>query len=300
MSTYRFTLEPYSGKNSRFTCPSCKRNYQFTRYIDTVKKTYVSVEVGICNRVVKCGYHYSPKQYFNNQVSTQPVTAYLPSKILVKPVNQKVDYISPVTLKKSMNSAFRNNFVTYLNSIIDSKKVKQLIKAYNIGTYNNSGNGSTIFWQVDTQSKIRTGKIITYSMTTGKRSKKLYPQTNWVHSIMNFNSFNLKQCLFGEHLLKHYPNKPVAIVESEKTAIIATAKLPDFIWMATGSINEFKSSKLNVLKGCRIVAFPDLGAYDYWLKKASGLDFQIEVSDYLEKCSTTDQKKQGLDIADFL
>ena len=93
---------------------------------------------------------------------------------------------------------------------------------------------------------------------------------------------------------------PIAIVESEKTAIIAQAKMPDYLWMTTGSCNEFKPSKLNVLRGRRVVAFPDLGAYDYWLKKASLIDFPIEVSNYLEKNATEAQRKEGLDIADFL
>lgn len=93
---------------------------------------------------------------------------------------------------------------------------------------------------------------------------------------------------------------PVAIVESEKTAIIAQAKMPDFLWIATGSLNEFKPSKLDVLKGRRVVAFPDLGAYDYWLKKAATINFPIEVSNYLEKNATETQRKEGLDIADFL
>ena len=76
--------------------------------------------------------------------------------------------------------------------------------------------------------------------------------------------------------------------------------MPDYLWMSTGSLNEFKPSKLNVLKGRRVVAFPDLGAYDYWLKKAAMIDFPIEVSNYLEKNATEVQRKEGLDIADFL
>lgn len=37
----------------------------------------------------------------------------------------------------------------------------------------------------------------------------------------------MKQCLFGEHLLLQYPTKPVAIVESEKSALIASHFMPD-------------------------------------------------------------------------
>lgn len=298
--SFLYILEPYSGKKSRFACPSCKRNHQFTRYINTQTGSYLAPHVGICNHMNRCGYHFPPKQYLRNNSIKQTCSAYLPCTVLSKPVKQVVDYINPVIMKKSMNNSIKNNLVIYLKSIIDSSMVMELINLYNIGTYNNDNKSTTIFWQVDYQGHIRTGKLITYNATTGKRIKKSYPPASWVHSVMHPSGFNLKQCLFGEHLLRHSPNKPVAIVESEKTAIIASAKIPDFLWLATGSINEFKPSKLNILKGRRVIAFPDLGAYDYWFKKASMLHFNIEVSNYLENHSTQEQKKQGLDIADFL
>lgn len=114
------------------------------------------------------------------------------------------------------------------------------------------------------------------------------------------DQFNLHQCLFGEHLLTENPAAPVALVESEKTAIIAQGKIPDYIWLATGSLNEFKRSKLEILKNRIVVAFPDLGAYGIWKKKASEMVFHISVSDFLEKSATDEQKKLGLDIADFI
>ena len=76
--------------------------------------------------------------------------------------------------------------------------------------------------------------------------------------------------------------------------------MPEYLWLATGSLNEFKASKLEVLRNRRVVAFPDLGAYKRWLDKTSVIDFPIEVSDYLEKNATTEQRNDGLDIGDFL
>ncbi len=139
-----------------------------------------------------------------------------------------------------------------------------------------------------------------YNPITGSRQKKPYVATNWIHSLHCKKDFNLKQCFFGEHLLKEDLNAPVAIVESEKIAIIAQASMLEFLWLATGSLNEFKASKLEVLKNRKVVAFPDLGAYDYWHKKAATLGFPIQISDYLEKNSIIEQKNKGLDIADFL
>lgn len=54
--------------------------------------------------------------------------------------------------------------------------------------------------------------------------------------------FNLKQCLYGEHLLKD-KTKPIAVGESEKTAVIASAYLPQFIWVATSGASELSIEK---------------------------------------------------------
>ena len=67
MSNYRYQLERYRGRGSRYTCPQCGRKQSFTRYIDTHNNNiYISDNVGKCNRLDKCGYHYTPKQYFTD------------------------------------------------------------------------------------------------------------------------------------------------------------------------------------------------------------------------------------------
>ena len=66
-SNYRYQLERYRGRGTRYTCPQCGRKYTFTRYIDTENNNqYISDNVGKCNRLDKCGYHYTPKQYFTD------------------------------------------------------------------------------------------------------------------------------------------------------------------------------------------------------------------------------------------
>lgn len=46
--------------------------------------------------------------------------------------------------------------------------------------------------------------------------------------------WKLTQCLFGEHLLQDKVNANVALVESEKTAVICFLLLPEYIRLATG------------------------------------------------------------------
>ena len=63
---YRYQLDRYRGRSTRYVCPQCHRKGTFTRYIDTYNNIYISENVGKCNRIDKCGYHYTPKQYYTD------------------------------------------------------------------------------------------------------------------------------------------------------------------------------------------------------------------------------------------
>ncbi|TWJ00018.1 hypothetical protein JN11_02433 [Mucilaginibacter frigoritolerans] len=131
------------------------------------------------------------------------------------------------------------------------------------------------------------------------------PSMDYGPSTMNsppltMNSFQLKQCLFGEHLLKEEPGKPVAIVESEKSAIIASVYLPHFVWLAAGSLSNLSAEKCAVLKGRNVTLFPDLNAFNKWQLKAKELKLNFKVSALLEDGATEAERTAGLDVADYL
>ena len=153
---------------------------------------------------------------------------------------------------------------------------------------------------MDNTGNIRSGKIMNYDTSTGKRQKNKdgKPLIHWVHSILKKPNYILKQCLYGLHLLNDNI-KQVAIVESEKTAIIMSIESPNYTWMSTGTISGLKYEYLAPLKGTTIIAFPDKGGYAQWQKTAEKLNdkgFEIEVSQLLEN------KKylKGWDLVDVL
>ena len=126
--------------------------------------------------------------------------------------------------------------------------------------------------------KVRTGKIMQYNPETGRRLKHESGAIDWVHNKLKksgklLEDFNLQQCFFGEHLLTIYPNKPVAIVESEKSALIASCIFPDLIWLAAGNLNGLSVEKCQVLKGPVVILYSDLGAFEKWNEKAKKLNF---------------------------
>ena len=98
--------------------------------------------------------------------------------------------------------------------------------------------------------------------------------------------------------------KPVAIVESEKTAHVAAHFIPDFIWLATGGIHGcFNGEAMQVLDGREVILFPDLKATEEWRQRLPMLESfcrRATCSDMLERIATGAQREAGLDIADFL
>ena len=154
--------------------------------------------------------------------------------------------------------------------------------------------------------RCRGGKIIPYNLETGHRIKDdHFPPVMWVHTDLKVAhllppEWKLAQCLFGEHLLQDKVNANVALVESEKTAVICSLLLPEYIWLATGGKSQF-NDRLMVLKGRKVTAFPDIDGYDEWRKKAKNYPMlDITISDILERNATPDQRERQVDIADLL
>ena len=218
-----------------------------------------------------------------------------------EPMRNKVTYCNKDIFIKSLSHYDKNNFVKYLHSLFGEKKTKELIKKYNVGT-SKHWDGATVFWQQDKDKNVRTGKIILYDANSGKRIKEPFNHISWVHSVLKRNNFNLNQCFFGEHLLNEHKN--IAIVESEKTAIISSAYLPQFNWLATGGLSMLTAEKCSVLLGKTVVLYPDVDAHEKWIEKAKEIEKQIHVkfivSDILVKKATPKELSGKCDIADFL
>lgn len=140
-----------------------------------------------------------------------------------------------------------------------------------------------------------------YKSDSGKRVKAPKNYISWVHNVKKIQNYELRQCFFGEHLLNNN-SKAVAIVESEKTAIIASVYLPQYIWLATGGINMLNEEKCSVLKGRKVFFFPDNGAFQMWSQIISKFSFYntFIVSDFLEKQELSSEYSIGFDLADYL
>jgi hypothetical protein len=218
-------------------------------------------------------------------------------------ITVKSDYsVVPFELfKESLSNFEKNNLITYISKTFGSEIARNLISKYYIGT-SNYWNGATIFWQIDELSQIRAGKIILYNPSIGKRIKEPFSHVNWIHNISNLTNFKLNQCFFGEHLLAHN-NLPVAIVESEKTALIASICLPKFIWLAVGGINNLSEERFKILKGRNVILYPDVKGLHKWNDKIKTIKpyvSNLKVSNLIEHEANLYERMNGFDLADYL
>ncbi|SDB80939.1 DUF6371 domain-containing protein [Williamwhitmania taraxaci] len=306
-----FTLEKYSGKKSRFTCPKCNRAGEFTRYVHPETGERLPPYVGICNRKDKCGYAYSNGDYIRENPgahANERITSALPKPVIPP------SFMNWALLSKSMSHYPENNLYLFLCNLVGMKEAEAILAKYYVGTSKHWA-GASVYWQVDLQSNVRSGKVMLYNSETGKRQHK---KQTWVHAVMGLKGFNLSQCLFGEHLLGLEENreKGVAIVESEKTAIIASRFIDSVVWLATGGLELLNPAtnpaKFKPLIGRQVILYPDLSlpnsfngdtAFKSWTRKAEFLRFmgvKVTVSELLENVATDEERENGFDIADYL
>ena len=65
----------------------------------------------------------------------------------------------------------------------------------------------------------------------------------------------------------------------------------------------FKEECKREMKNRSVILCPDLGATETWkgkIKLLSSICSRVVISEKLEQCATEEQRKSGLDIADFL
>lgn len=314
-------LQPYTGRDSRVTCPNCKKPHSFTLYLDGETGQPIAPTVGKCNHENSCGYHYTPKRYFidnpemsKNRIKPIWFNQFKPIEP-IKPI-KPIGYIPDDYVKKSLST--ESDFVQFLKRLFENsnglnQSIDEVCNMYRLGA---TKDRRVIFWQIDFEGKVRTGKIMAYNPETGKRVHDQSGAIDWVHNKLKRtgelpDDFNLAQCYFGEHLLPMYPDRAVGVVESEKTAVIASLLKPEFVWLAAGNLNGLTIEKSKVLRGRSVILFPDLGKklptrpipFELWKGKAAEIKraygCKVIVSDLLERTATDEARESGLDVADY-
>lgn len=257
MKDYKWILRKGSRKDR---CPQCGK-MRFVPYVlasdPTVK---AGPEYGRCDREQSCGYF----RYPGGEVRTDSDREYAPEPPK-EPILLPAGYVERDWVNGN-NSLLR----AYIGLV--GNKLLMVMERYHCGT---GKHGECIYYQYDGDN-VRTAKAILYG-TDGHRIKVEDGglPVRWLHKSPLIRQYTagkeLRQCLFGLHLLSQYPNKKVYLVEAEKTAVMmaATDNGRGRLWIACGGSQMLKGAiDLSPLKGRDVTLIPDDGQYWNWRRTA--------------------------------
>lgn len=255
MKAYKWQLRKGSRKE---ICPNCGQK-RFVPYVLTSDGvTLAGAEFGRCDREQNCGYQRYP--------DGERYTVAEPQKIQPR---TRLEYVGDLHVSTD------SNLFEWACGLLGLSDAVLAWSDYNVGCI----TGRVIWWQIDREGVVRAGKVMSYR-PDGHRDKSDQWGVTWSHKHPQlkhlFNGEELQQCLFGEHLLKSNPNKPVALVESEKTAVIMSRLIPEYVWLATGGSQGIKSNeRLVPLVGRKVLLVPDNGQYYAWKRAAEQYGWDI-------------------------
>tara|TARA_Y100000385_G_scaffold278503_1_gene326834 strand:- start:19 stop:861 length:843 start_codon:yes stop_codon:yes gene_type:complete len=224
-----------------------------------------------------------------------PDTNYFPdfSRIEKKKANPK--YIEKDYLKSLLynHKEDNNNFVYFLDSKLGVYPTHNILKDYLLGT-SKRNDAAVVFPYIDAYNNIISLKVMQYEKQTGKRKGIIY---------YNSPEERYPICFFGEHLISQY-DKPIGIVESEKTACLMSYFIPYYTWLACGGSNGLKANKFDAFKYRTVHLFPDEGKFIEWSKKLIELEdlnplVKFDISKECELWHQENLISKGDDIADY-
>lgn len=220
--------------------------------------------------------------------------------------------VLPTKYVNSRRDLTDDNFVKFLLALpwdgAARSRIDAVLEAYRVG---HSKYGHTIWWQIDEDYQVRTGKMMLYK-TDGHRDKVTVHNFDWIHKslerngLVDLNKYEMRQCYFGQHLLKVFPKADINIVESEKTAVIMSIAYgcPEHqIWVACGGLTLITQERLEpfIKNGRYITLFPDRDGRERWKDKLDTIDYKkLRYNDEFVTKYWLPEDGEKADIADII
>lgn len=274
---------PYSYEKppkKKGTCFNCGHKGKFRFYEDRNSNRIESA--GRCERINECGYHIKPNQeQLKGMLSQEFTPKEKPQVQIIYPDKELLAKIEGFA--KDHSSNFHKMCLGHLQ--IPTSHLEK----WGVGT----DNDFTVFIHRNQENRIANYKYFKY-LVTSKRDKEV-------------DSFSLKQPkdksskysipLYGEQLLDAEKFKTVCVVESEKSAVIASWFYPHFDFVACGAANGLTAEKLSVLFGRKIYWLSDAdkaGRENSSLRNLKAYEQNFELVDLFP------EREDGFDLADAI
>lgn len=283
---YRYRLEKYNRQN-RYTCPQCGRYHCFTRYIDTDDGEYIADDVGKCDHEDSCGYHKTPREYFAEQREHKPkvidetAAKRYREQLAQEQERERQRWVNPDTIDMSIIERQRElvprcPLFTKLADLLGEERTNAVLAKYHVGA---TLDGRAMWPQIDTQGRCRTAKVMAYKPDGHRVKTDAGDRVSWLHSMIDARNrkrgikskLNFAQCWFGSHLVTP-ETKEINVVESEKTAVICSAIVPNSVWLATGGVTYLQQRYAPAgIEHIKMNLWTDIGAAEQWRQAANNI-----------------------------
>jgi hypothetical protein len=236
---------------------------------------------------------------------------FTPKKIVkaVPQIERRLELLTlPMTMVTSKEDTTTDILCQWLRALpwgpMQRDCIERTLREYHVG---HSKDGKTIWWQIDYEGRVRTGKLMLYK-EDGHRNRDDKNSFDWIHTRLKKVHYydpltkEMETCPFGMHLAKIYPKATVNVVESEKTAVImaiAYGNTSANIWIALGGKSFLSRSKLlPLIEGKRkILLYPDQDGIKEWREKMKAIGYE---NMRLAKSLVIDPKNPKKDCGDFI
>ena len=214
-----------------------------------------------------------------------------------------MDFVLP---SMKMVEACRADDFDFFQPFIDAGKltVEQMHRAAQRYYLGKTRSGRPIFWMIDDMLDPLDAHITPDS---------------WISTLLKAREpflqyWRVRHCLFGLHLLmsdvecRVNPQVPIAIVESERSAVLLSELFPENLWLAYVSIPHLDIDLFAPLQGRNVTIYPrtdpSFSTYLFFDDLAASIrkhyDIHTTVSSILEDNATDAQKERCIDLIDFI
>ena len=188
LATYR---ECKAHREWNTTCPDCGRKGEFSPYIDTVTMEPVDdSQCGRCNRLSNCGYHLPPREMLASP-NPLPKRGLAESAMSAAPslrgrAGGEAAFYEKMHRAMQQSKPWGHHLATWLRTKFPRERVDAVMKRYHVG---GTPDGATLWWQIDEQGRVHTGKAMQYNPLTGHRVKEGTPslETRKLYSLGEIN-----------------------------------------------------------------------------------------------------------------
>ena len=210
-----------------------------------------------------------------------------------------VDFMLP---SMPMVNACRANDYECFTPFIDAGKltIEQMHHAAQRYYLGKTISGQPIYWMIDDMLTPLDAHI----------------GNGWISTLLKHREpllecWTVRHCLFGLHLInapEASPSYPIAIVESEASAIVLSELFPERIWLAYATLGHVLPELLAPLEGRTVTIYPStdpsMNTYmffrDYANTVKSLYNLDLTIDETLEDHASDDQKERCIDLLDFL